>query len=197
MAAQIIDGKAQAAELRNKVKNSVAQRLAHGKRAPGLAVILVGADPASQVYVGSKRRACGEAGILSKSYDLPGDTAQTALLALVQVSVMRALAPRYDVKPMAQAIKAVQDAGRPVANAAKYHAQYQFLGRLEKPLAEVHGPQIAAWLAAHPDGYVVIYLEHAADHAGIPARHGQAYRGGSVVLVDAATAASLLAVHVE
>ncbi|MFN3751796.1 MAG: ArnT family glycosyltransferase [Thiobacillus sp.] len=120
-----------------------------------------------------------------------------SLLALVQVSVMRALAPRYDVKPMAQAIKAVQDAGRPVANAAKYHAQYQFLGRLEKPLAEVHGPQIAAWLAAHPDGYMVIYLEHAADHASIPARHGQAYRGGSVVLVDAPTAASLLAAHVE
>ena len=83
MAAQIIDGKAQAAELRNKVKNSVAQRLAHGKRAPGLAVILVGADPASQVYVGSKRRACGEAGILSRSYDLPGDTSQAALLALL------------------------------------------------------------------------------------------------------------------
>ncbi|MFP5410539.1 MAG: ArnT family glycosyltransferase [Gammaproteobacteria bacterium] len=119
------------------------------------------------------------------------------LMALVQISVGRAMAPRYDIEPMAQAIKAVQDAGRPVANAAKYHAQYQFLGRLEMPLAEVHGAQLEAWLAAHPDGYLVIYLKNPTDHASIPARHGQDYRGGSVVLVDAPTAASLLAVHVE
>ena len=120
-----------------------------------------------------------------------------AFLALVQISVMRAMAPLYDVKPMALAIKQVQDEGRPVANAAKYHAQYQFLGRLEAPLAELTGNELAPWLAAHPDGYMVIYLKNLADHASIPARHGQAYRGGSVVLVDAPTAASLLAAHVE
>ncbi len=83
MAAQIIDGKAQATDLRNQVKNHVAQRLAHHKRAPGLAVVLVGSDPASQVYVSSKRRACNEAGILSRSYDLPADTSQHALLTLL------------------------------------------------------------------------------------------------------------------
>ena len=74
MAAQIIDGKAIAADLRNTIKNSVAQRLARHQRAPGLAVVLVGNDPASQVYVGSKRRACSEAGISSRSFDLPADT---------------------------------------------------------------------------------------------------------------------------
>lgn len=83
MAAQIIDGKAIAADLRNTTKNSVAQRLARHQRAPGLAVVLVGSDPASQVYVGSKRRACHEAGILSRSFDLPADTTQAALLALL------------------------------------------------------------------------------------------------------------------
>lgn len=119
------------------------------------------------------------------------------LLVLVQVSVIRALAPLYDVKPMAMAIKAVQDEGRPVANAAKYHAQYQFLGRLQAPLAELTGDALAPWLAAHPDGYMVIYLKNRSDYKTIPARHGQAYRGGSVVLVDAPTAASLLARHVE
>ena len=83
MTAQIIDGKAIAADLRNLIKNRVAQRLADNQRAPGLAVVLVGSDPASQVYVGSKRRACIEAGIFSKSYDLPVDTSQAALLTLL------------------------------------------------------------------------------------------------------------------
>ncbi|MFC2552467.1 MAG: bifunctional methylenetetrahydrofolate dehydrogenase/methenyltetrahydrofolate cyclohydrolase FolD, partial [Rodentibacter sp.] len=54
-----------------------------GKRAPGLAVILVGADPASQVYVASKRRSCEEVGIFSKSYDLPETMEEHALLALI------------------------------------------------------------------------------------------------------------------
>lgn len=83
MTAQIIDGKAIAADLRNQIKNRVAQRLANNQRAPGLAVVLVGSDPASQVYVGSKRRACIEAGIFSKSHDLPADTSQATLLTLL------------------------------------------------------------------------------------------------------------------
>ncbi len=83
MTAQIIDGKAQAADLRQTVKLGVEQRLAHNKRAPGLAVILVGNNPASEVYVASKRKACIEAGIISRSYDLPDNTRQDALLALI------------------------------------------------------------------------------------------------------------------
>lgn len=61
----------------------VQQRLAKGKRAPGLAVILVGDNPASQIYVGSKRRACEEVGIVSKSYDLPISTSEEQLLSLI------------------------------------------------------------------------------------------------------------------
>jgi methylenetetrahydrofolate dehydrogenase (NADP+)/methenyltetrahydrofolate cyclohydrolase len=83
MSAQIIDGKAIAAELRQDIKARVEQRLAEGKRAPGLAVILVGADPASQVYVGSKRRACEEVGFVSVAHDLPADTSEASLLALI------------------------------------------------------------------------------------------------------------------
>jgi methylenetetrahydrofolate dehydrogenase (NADP+)/methenyltetrahydrofolate cyclohydrolase len=83
MSAQIIDGKAIAADLRQDIKARVEQRLADGKRAPGLAVILVGADPASQVYVGSKRRACEEVGFVSVAHDLPADTSESALLALI------------------------------------------------------------------------------------------------------------------
>ena len=83
MNAQIIDGKAIAAELRQGIKARVDKRTSEGKRAPGLAVVLVGADPASQVYVGSKRRACAEVGFLSLAYDLPADTPQDKLLALI------------------------------------------------------------------------------------------------------------------
>lgn len=83
MSAQIIDGKAIAAELRQDIKARVEQRLAKGLRAPGLAVILVGADPASQVYVGSKRRACEEVGFVSVAHDLPADTSEPSLLALI------------------------------------------------------------------------------------------------------------------
>lgn len=83
MAAQIIDGKAIAQATRNQVALRVQQRLAAGKRAPGLAVVLVGQDPASQVYVGSKRKACEEVGFVQFSYDLPADTKQQQLIDLI------------------------------------------------------------------------------------------------------------------
>jgi methylenetetrahydrofolate dehydrogenase (NADP+)/methenyltetrahydrofolate cyclohydrolase len=83
MTANIIDGKAIAKQVRTNVGQRVAERVEQGLRAPGLAVVLVGQDPASQVYVGSKRKACEEVGFVSKSYDLPGDTTETELLELV------------------------------------------------------------------------------------------------------------------
>ncbi len=83
MSAKIIDGKAIAQSVRHEVAAKVQQRIAAGLRAPGLAVVLVGEDPASQVYVGSKRRACEEVGFISRSYDLPVETDQQALLDLI------------------------------------------------------------------------------------------------------------------
>lgn len=83
MTARIIDGKAIAAEIRQQVKQQIDERLQSGKRRPGLAVILVGADPASEIYVRNKRKACEEAGLLSQSFDLPEQTAQEELLDLV------------------------------------------------------------------------------------------------------------------
>ena len=83
MSAKIIDGKQVAQTIRNQVAAQVQQRLAQGKRAPGLAVILVGLDPASQVYVGSKRRACEEVGFVSRSYDLSATATQAELLSLI------------------------------------------------------------------------------------------------------------------
>jgi methylenetetrahydrofolate dehydrogenase (NADP+)/methenyltetrahydrofolate cyclohydrolase len=83
MSAQIIDGKAIASGLRQQVKQRVDERVARGLRAPGLAVILVGNDPASEVYVAHKRKDCIEVGFDSRAYDLPSDTSQEKLLALI------------------------------------------------------------------------------------------------------------------
>lgn len=83
MTAQIIDGKKVAADVRAEVKQKIETRLALGKRRPGLAVILIGSDPASQVYVNHKRKACAEVGIESRSYDLPSHTTQHELIELI------------------------------------------------------------------------------------------------------------------
>jgi methylenetetrahydrofolate dehydrogenase (NADP+)/methenyltetrahydrofolate cyclohydrolase len=83
MTASVIDGKSIAKQLRDSVKEKVNIRISHGQRAPGLAVILVGCDAASQVYVGSKRRACEEVGFISRSYDLPNTTSQNELYQLI------------------------------------------------------------------------------------------------------------------
>jgi len=83
MTAQIISGKAIAENLLNSIKERINQRLLANKRAPGLAVILVGADPASSIYVRNKRLACEKTGIRSIAYDLPASTTEAELLALI------------------------------------------------------------------------------------------------------------------
>lgn len=83
MTAQLIDGKAIAASLRQQIAKRVAERLQLGQRAPGLAVILVGSDPASQVYVSHKRKDCEEVGFVSRAYDLPSETTQQQLTDLI------------------------------------------------------------------------------------------------------------------
>lgn len=83
MSAQLIDGKLHAKHIRQKVAIQVDAIVSANKRAPGLAVVLVGADPASQVYVKNKRKACAEVGFVEKSYDLPADTTQDELLNII------------------------------------------------------------------------------------------------------------------
>jgi len=83
MTAQLIDGKTIAADVRREVRARVETRKARGQRVPGLAVILVGADPASEVYVRNKRKGCEDAGILSFAHDLAAHTSQDQLLALI------------------------------------------------------------------------------------------------------------------
>ena len=81
--AQIIDGKAIAQKVRDEVRQGVeAFRAQHG-RAPGLQVVLVGDDPASDVYVRSKEKAAAEVGMAGKLYRLPASTSEAELLELV------------------------------------------------------------------------------------------------------------------
>ena len=83
MSAQIINGKAIAEQILSSLKVRIDQRLSHGKRAPALAVILIGGDPASNIYVRNKRLACEKVGIRSIAYDLPSSTSADALFKLI------------------------------------------------------------------------------------------------------------------
>lgn len=83
MTAQIIDGKAIAAHLRDRVRTEVEEHTAAGYSPPGLAVVLVGNDPASEIYVRNKRKACDAAGFTSRAVDLPSQTTEEELLDLI------------------------------------------------------------------------------------------------------------------
>lgn len=83
MTAQIINGKAIAEDLLSNIKAKIQARVNAGKRTPSLAVILVGADPASAIYVRNKRLACDKVGIRSIAHDLPASTSEAELIALI------------------------------------------------------------------------------------------------------------------
>jgi methylenetetrahydrofolate dehydrogenase (NADP+)/methenyltetrahydrofolate cyclohydrolase len=83
MTARILDGRKIAGDVLDRVGAGVKARIAAGRAAPGLAVVLVGADPASAVYVRNKRKACKQVGFASFDFDLPSDTSESELFALV------------------------------------------------------------------------------------------------------------------
>ncbi|MCP0913631.1 MULTISPECIES: bifunctional methylenetetrahydrofolate dehydrogenase/methenyltetrahydrofolate cyclohydrolase FolD [Legionella] len=83
MTAFLLDGKQVALTIRNELKENVSARIRKGYRPPGLAVILIGDDPASIIYVNNKRKACAEAGLSSFAYDLPASTKEDDLLSLI------------------------------------------------------------------------------------------------------------------
>jgi len=83
MSARLLDGRRIADDVLDGVATRVKARVAAGKRVPGLAVVLVGADPASAVYVRNKRRACKLVGFRSLDFDLPATTAESELVALI------------------------------------------------------------------------------------------------------------------
>ncbi|HOP35935.1 MAG TPA: bifunctional methylenetetrahydrofolate dehydrogenase/methenyltetrahydrofolate cyclohydrolase FolD [Syntrophales bacterium] len=83
MAAVIIDGKKVAGEIREEIRQGALDLFGATGVRPGLAVVLVGEDPASKIYVGMKEKACGEAGFFSREYRLPENTREETLLRLI------------------------------------------------------------------------------------------------------------------
>src|SRR6185369_11961155 len=116
--AKIIDGKAIAAKIRAEISAGV-QDLARQGIVPGLAVVLVGDDPASRVYVSMKEKACHEAGIFSDEYKMPATTSETELLILVDklnndpkihgILIQLPLPPQIDTDKVLEAISPRKD----------------------------------------------------------------------------------------
>ena len=88
---------------------------------------------------------------------------------VLAAGLLPALVPFNDVRPVAARIAALQAQGIPVAFLGKYHAQYNFAGRLEQPVAILDDPELAAWVAQHPNGRVVdIERERRGDSTRVP-----------------------------
>jgi methylenetetrahydrofolate dehydrogenase (NADP+)/methenyltetrahydrofolate cyclohydrolase len=83
MVAKIIDGLAVSKQLQHDIAQAVKLRLNKGLRAPGLAVVIVGENPASKIYVGKKRKMCQELGMISKDFNLPDTAAESELLRII------------------------------------------------------------------------------------------------------------------
>lgn len=119
MTAQLIDGKKIAAQVREEVATGVKVRQEQGLRPPGLAVVMVGSDEASRIYVGNKRKACEQAGIISISHDLSEETTQDELESLVDelnndpavdgILVQLPLPPQLDADPILLQIRPDKD----------------------------------------------------------------------------------------
>ena len=119
MAAQILDGTAIGEQLRAEVKEGVAALTAAGKPAPGLATVLVGENPASQVYVRSKQKACAEVGIASFGHSLPSTASQEEVENLVRslnadprvngILVQLPLPPGFDEEKVLSAVSLDKD----------------------------------------------------------------------------------------
>jgi methylenetetrahydrofolate dehydrogenase (NADP+)/methenyltetrahydrofolate cyclohydrolase len=117
--ARILDGKVVSAAIIRKVRSAIDAHVAAGGRRPGLAVVLVGDDPASAIYVNAKRRDCEKAGILAQDYDLPANTSQEDLLALIDrlndspetdgILVQLPLPPHIEEAAVTNRIRAAKD----------------------------------------------------------------------------------------
>jgi methylenetetrahydrofolate dehydrogenase (NADP+)/methenyltetrahydrofolate cyclohydrolase len=195
MSAEVLDGKAIAADLRARVKDVVAARVAAGRAAPALATVLVGDDPASHVYVANKRKACAEAGIRSVHHELPGDVAEAELVDLVAgldrdpevdgILVQIPLPDQIDQDRVLAAISAGKDVdGLTPANAG--HLAQGRIGVREALELESDGPPVGL-VACTPAGVMEIL-----DRAGVELRGAEAVVVGRSILVGRPMASLLL-----
>ncbi len=121
--------------------------------------------------------------------------AGTSLMAVLWllIAVIRPFSAAYDVGPMARELARQEAMGRPIAIAGRYHAQFQFAGRLKAPLATVPEAQLPDWLRAHPDGVAVLTLTGEENAAPYQPLFTSPYRSGRLILVDRRAGAALAA----
>ena len=90
-------------------------------------------------------------------------TASLVMVLGLHLALIRTAGLAYDIRPISAKIKALQDAGVPLANVGKYHGQYQFAGRLQHSIEQIHEEQLVAWFEAHPNGRVIFYVRRDRD----------------------------------
>jgi methylenetetrahydrofolate dehydrogenase (NADP+) / methenyltetrahydrofolate cyclohydrolase len=154
MGAKLLDGKKIAESVLDNVRRRVRARAAAGQRAPGLAVVMVGEDPASAVYVRNKRRACERVGFVSFDFDLPAKTTQAELFALIDrlnddpevhgILVQLPLPPHIDTTALIQRI-------RPDKDVDGFHAENVGRLALRQPGLRPCTPKGIMTLLAHTD----------------------------------------------
>jgi len=105
-------------------------------------------------------------------------------LAAVQLCTGVLLRDAFDLRPVAQRIRALQDRGLPVANVGKYHGQFHFPGRLRESIDVVQSEQVEAWLEAHPGGRVLAYFRGDEYRGPGQAEYVQRYRGQRLAIVS-------------
>lgn len=99
------------------------------------------------------------------------------LIVMLHWGVVRVAAPAYDAKSIGRYLHAVQSAGTPIVHAGKYYGQYQFLGRLERPLQVIEQNGIVAWIKLHPQGKVITYSDDWQPPGKGKPEYTQRYRG--------------------
>jgi hypothetical protein len=106
-----------------------------------------------------------------------------AVVIVVYSIIMHGSGLAYDLRPIAQQLKILEDRGIPIAHIGKYAGQYQFLGRLRKEPDEVAAGDMDKWFAAHPDGKAVTYFNSDVSLKGLPYDYMQLYKGDRVVIL--------------
>lgn len=154
MTARILDGKRIADEVLDGIASRVRARVTRGQRRPGLAVVLVGADPASAVYVRNKRRACERVGFVTRDFDLPASIDGTELYALIDrlnadpavdgILIQLPLPPQIDATDLIQRI-------RPDKDVDGFHAENVGRLALRQPGLRPCTPKGIMTLLAHTD----------------------------------------------
>jgi len=120
----------------------------------------------------------------SKALGVKAMTTATVLyIVILQAGILDVAAEFYDIKPLSSYLAQVQEKGYPIANTARYEAQYQFLGRLRKPLEVIDEDDVSSWLAAHPSGRVIRYFKQWPQDIGQKVEFFQPFRGQFAVVV--------------